>query len=92
MRGIQRRPQETLHDFALRCDGALGPSGLPSIAPIVYGYAAQVYGNHPARTADFEAMYRTLRGAATPWARFRLALQRIFTVSLPGKSGKMRGK
>ena len=79
LRGVGRKPQETLHDFAKRADDALGPTGLPSVSPLAHAYAAQIYGNHPARIQEFQETYRTLRNAASPWARFRLTVRRMFT-------------
>ena len=82
-RGVQRLPQETLHLFAQRADDALAPTGLPALSPLAHAYAAQVYGNHTADAAEFAAAYRAFRDAATPWARARLALRRMFTRSRP---------
>ncbi len=88
MRGIQRGHQETLHDFAQRCE----ETALPFMAPLTHAYAAQIYGRHPADAKDYFAAYRSLRDAATPWARFRLTMKRMFTRSSLRKTGKNRRK
>ena len=82
-RGVVRRPQETLHDYALRADQALAANGLAPITPLVDTYAAQLYGRHAAPAEPFRHTYLALRAAASPWTRARLALRRMFTRNRP---------
>ena len=76
-RGVARQPQETLHAYAARADQALANDALPSIMPLADAYAAQLYGRHPAPVQPFRDAYAALHRAASPWARFRLALRRM---------------
>ncbi|MBR1584314.1 MAG: DUF4129 domain-containing protein, partial [Clostridia bacterium] len=76
-RNINKKPQETLHEFAARADRALSGGDLPSLWPLVNQLAAQIYGNHPADQAPFEHAYVALRGAAKPWTRWGLTLRRM---------------
>ena len=79
LRGIRRAPQETLHDFAARADSALAEKGLPSLLPLVSAYAAQLYGRRRPDGAAFESVYLAFHAAASPLARLRLALKRMFS-------------
>ena len=79
-RGLTRRREETLRDFAARAEKPLREMQLPSILPLAEAYGAQLYGNHPALTAPFLNAYLSLRSAASPFTRFRLAVKRM----LPG--------
>lgn len=81
LRGIRKKPQETLRDFALRTDRENQGLQLPSIQPLSDAYAAQLYGRHIAPTKPFRDAYLALRAAARPWTRFFWALKRM----LPGK-------
>ena len=76
-KGYKRLPQETLHDFAYRCDEPLRAQGLPSLVPLTDQIAAQVYGRHAADPAPFRRAYLSLRKATPPLGRFAAALGRM---------------
>ncbi len=78
-RNLRRQPMETLHDFAVRADASLGKTGLPSVMPLTDAYAAWLYGRHRMDAQPFQRTYLALRKAASPWARFCLALRRVFS-------------
>ena len=82
-RGLTRRREETLRDFACRAEKPLREEQLPSILPLAEAYGAQLYGNHYAQAEPFREAYLRLRNAASPWARFLLAVKRM----LPGRKG-----
>ena len=76
-RGLTRRKEETLRDFASRAERILREEQMPSILPLAEAYGAQLYGNHPAPDAPFLKVYLLLRDAASPWTRFCLAVKRM---------------
>ncbi len=82
-RGLNRRREETLRDFAARAEKPLREEQLPSILPLAEAYGAQLYGNHPALSAPFLDAYLSLRSSASPWTRFCLAVKRM----MPGGKG-----
>ncbi len=83
-RGLARRREETLRDFASRAEKPLREDRLPSIQPLAEAYGAEVYGRHAADPAPFLETYLCLRNAASRWTRFRLAVKRM----LPGGGRK----
>ena len=76
-RGLTRRKEETLRDFASRAERILREEQMPSILPLAEAYGAQVYGNHTAPAAPFLKVYLRLRDAASPWTRFCLTVKRM---------------
>ena len=78
-RGLTRRREETLRDFASRAEKSLREEQMPSILPLAEAYGAQLYGNHPAPDAPFLQAYLRLRDAASPWTRFCLTVKRMLS-------------
>ena len=76
-KGLERKPQETLHDFAVRADSAPARAGMPPIRPLADAFAAQLYGRHPADAQPFLQTYTALRNAAPLWTRLFLASKRM---------------
>ena len=76
-RKLTRRKDETLRDFALRVERPLKEEQLPSLLPLADAYGAQLYGNHPASAEPFRDAYLRMRAAASPGARFVLAMKRL---------------
>ena len=74
---LRRQPQETLHDFAQRADGALAEAKLPPLSPLADALAGEVYGRHPADAAPFATAYALYRAAAPRPYRARLACRRM---------------
>ena len=81
LRRLTRRREETFMDFAARIERPLRQEQLPSLLPLAEAYGAQIYGNHIAPAEPFREAYLRFRAAASPWARFRLAVKRM----LPGR-------
>ena len=81
LRRLTRRKEDTLLDFAVRIERPLRQEQLPSLLPLAEAYGAQLYGNHSAPAEPFREVYLRLRAAASPWARFWLAVKRM----LPGR-------
>ena len=79
LRGIRKKPQETLRDFALRADRENRDTPLPRLVPLSDAYAAQLYGRHTAPAKPFRDAYLSLRAAARPWIRFFLATRRMLS-------------
>ncbi|MBR5111345.1 MAG: DUF4129 domain-containing protein [Clostridia bacterium] len=77
-RGLRRKPNETLHDFACRADIALAAKQLPSVLPLTDAYAAQVYGQHRADGQKYTDIYLALRSAVSLPTRMLLAVKRVF--------------
>ena len=84
-RGLRRKPNETLHDFACRADRAL--AGKTSILPLTDALAAQVYGRRrPEDGRAYTGIYLTLRNAASLPTRMLLAVRRAFASDrFPGR-------
>ncbi|MBR0406800.1 MAG: transglutaminase domain-containing protein [Clostridia bacterium] len=78
VRGLRRMPNETLHDFAGRVDSAPKKGSLPDILPLVDAYASQVYGRHRINGNEYQEIYIAVRNAASPLARLRVTVRRIF--------------
>ena len=76
-RGLRRKPNETLHDFALRADLAMGNT--ISVRPLTDAYAAQVYGQHRPDGHEYTGIYLALRNSASLPTRMLLAVRRAFT-------------
>ena len=79
LRGIRKKPQETLRDFALRADRENRDTPLPRLVPLSDAYAAQLYGRHTAPAKPFRDAYLSLRAAARPWIRFFLVIRRMLS-------------
>ena len=76
-RKLTRRKEETLREFADRIEKPLRNEQLPSIMPLAEAYGAQLYGNHSAPAEPFREAYLRMRAAASPGARFVLAVKRL---------------
>ncbi|MBR3016689.1 MAG: transglutaminase domain-containing protein [Clostridia bacterium] len=77
VRGLRRKPNETLHDFARRADVTLAKK--TSVLPLTDAYAAQVYGQRRVDGRQYTGVYLALRNAASLPLRMLLACRRAFT-------------
>lgn len=83
---IQRRPSETLHDFAFRADEALKEKGWPALSPLAFAHAASVYGKRAADPEMAKACYLAMRDSQKLFARICTAVKRMICGNRPSFS------